>query len=274
MEPLINGIINGKYNITLFVVIMFLLFHIYYKIDQMKEPMTDTDISVQIKEAVRLVYMADVDAIRNLSDVATKLQKDGLTIPGNLTVTGTINVKGPSTLDSTLMVKGPSTLDSTLIVKGPSTLDSTLIVKDACTMRSTFNYLPAGTVVAWTGASAPAGWALCDGQNQTPDLRGRFILGAGQGAGLTNRVANRTGGVEDVTLTLDQMPSHDHKLNIDNNDVVAHNRSFKGDDGADRTIRMRAGDGSLKEVIVLAKGGNQPHNNMPPFYVLAYIMKL
>jgi hypothetical protein len=56
--------------------------------------MTETDISSQIKDAVKQIYMIDVDSIRNLSEVATKLQKEGLTIPGNLTVTGNINTNG------------------------------------------------------------------------------------------------------------------------------------------------------------------------------------
>lgn len=39
------------------------------------------------------------------------------------------------------------------------------------------NFLKKGIIVAWTGSNIPAGWALCNGQNGTPDLRGRFIIG-------------------------------------------------------------------------------------------------
>jgi hypothetical protein len=53
-----------------------------------------SNVSNDIKEAVKQVYLADVEAIRNLSEVATKLQAGGLTIPGNLTVTGTIKASG------------------------------------------------------------------------------------------------------------------------------------------------------------------------------------
>ena len=49
-----------------------------------------SNVSNDIKEAVKQVYLADVEAIRNLSDVATKLQKEGLIIPGDLTIKGQI----------------------------------------------------------------------------------------------------------------------------------------------------------------------------------------
>lgn len=73
-----------------------------------------------------------------------------------------------------------------------------------------FQLLPTGTILAFNGDTAPAGWAICDGNNSTPDLRGRFILGSGQGAGLTARVRQQTGGVEKHKLTVAEMPSHSH----------------------------------------------------------------
>ncbi len=92
-----------------------------------------------------------------------------------------------------------------------------------------------GTILPWPMDWAPVGWALCDGkllninQNQAlfmllgtsfggdgktsfglPDLRGRTILGYGQGTGLTNRGVGDTGGKEAVALTLAMMPAHTH----------------------------------------------------------------
>ena len=65
------------------------------------------------------------------------------------------------------------------------------------------NGVPVGGIIMWSGAATnvPTGWALCDGQNGTPDLRGRFVLGAGQGAGLTPRTAGEAGGEETHKLT-------------------------------------------------------------------------
>jgi len=130
-----------------------------------------------------------------------------------------------------------------------------------------FNLIPRGIIVAWTGQLAPAHWALCDGQNGTPDLRGRFILGAGQGAGLTNRNMSTTGGAEKVTLTEAQMPAHNHHFY----DNAPSGYLSRGDQGTMKNVILHW---SLIPSNTHNKGGNQPHENMPPFYVLAYIMKL
>ena len=55
--------------------------------------------------------------------------------------------------------------------------------------------LPIGMIIIWAGtvASLPAGWAVCDGTGGTPDLRGRFVLGAG-GAHATNSTGGGLGG--------------------------------------------------------------------------------
>lgn len=67
--------------------------------------------------------------------------------------------------------------------------------------------MPAGGIIMWSGASdaIPSGWALCDGQNGTPDLRGRFILGAGG-----TYQAGNSGGAETHQLTTNELPSHTH----------------------------------------------------------------
>lgn len=67
--------------------------------------------------------------------------------------------------------------------------------------------IPAGAILLWSGsiASIPSGWVLCDGLNSTPDLRDRFIVGAGS----TYAVAS-TGGSASVTLAEAELPSHTH----------------------------------------------------------------
>jgi microcystin-dependent protein len=89
--------------------------------------------------------------------------------------------------------------------------------------------LPQGCIVLWSGilGDIPGGWALCDGQNGTPDLRDRFVMGAGGSTGnalATGGSKNRnvstaaggaytpTGTASAVALTVAQLPAHDHDL--------------------------------------------------------------
>lgn len=119
------------------------------------------------------------------------------------------------------------------------------------------NGVPKGVIVMWSGAIAevPSGWALCDGTKGTPNLKDRFIVGAGN----TYNVA-ATGGEAMHTLTIAEMPAHAHPYMKG----VYHSES----DGLSGAFKSNQDDntGSV--------GGGQPHENRPPYYALAYIMKL
>jgi microcystin-dependent protein len=125
---------------------------------------------------------------------------------------------------------------------------------------TTSNLMPRGGIIIWSGNEVPASWALCDGTNGTPDLRGRFILGAGQGTGLTLRTKGQTGGAETHTLSIPEMPVHSHAI---------HAIQWGPGSGYSGGSNGISGQATSSDT-----GGGQPHNNMPPFYVLAYIIKL
>jgi len=129
--------------------------------------------------------------------------------------------------------------------------------------------LPLRGIVIWSGAinNIPDGWALCNGQTvngqKTPDLRNLFVVGArGEYA------VGATGGQKTVTLTVEQIPSHNHSY------------SFKGADTDDSYDddnyfynQAEKYDKSNTKYTNNA-GGNQPHENRPPFYALCYIMRV
>ena len=82
------------------------------------------------------------------------------------------------------------------------------------------NILPRGCIIAFNSIifGIPDGWLLCDGTKNTPDLRGRFILGAGQGKDLTDRKLNDQGGTEKHILSESEIPTHTHRLSFYNDD--------------------------------------------------------
>lgn len=129
----------------------------------------------------------------------------------------------------------------------------------------------------WSGETTniPSGWFLCDGQNGTPDLRNRFIVGAGS----TYSVSD-TGGEATHVLSVAEMPSHGHNINTTSNFTLTLN--YAGSDGYTPPYIRSGGSGSdpypvSGEVVINATtnntGSSQPHNNLPPYYALAYIMK-
>lgn len=137
--------------------------------------------------------------------------------------------------------------------------------------------VPAGTIVMWNGTSAPSGWYLCDGTNGTPDLRGRFIVSIGQNqlptAGDSNptyALGDKTGGQTEHILTIAEMPVHKHDVALYSNTNI-----MTGDVGTYNigTGTAAAIGGETIGVTESNKGSGTAHNNRPPFYALAYIMK-
>lgn len=143
-------------------------------------------------------------------------------------------------------------------------------------------HMPSGGIIMWSGtyAAIPTGWLLCNGQNGTPDLRDRFILGA-----TTESEIGNTGGSNEVTLTENQMPSHSHSGNTNTAGSHTHSIYYRGVSGsytglaANRSIEAggsvttsSAGNHS-HTLSIDSTGGGQPHENRPAFYKLAFIMK-
>ena len=115
--------------------------------------------------------------------------------------------------------------------------------------------VPTGGIIMWSGASVPGGWSLCDGTNSTPDLRDRFIVSSGSAYSIGN-----TGGANSVTLTVDQIPAHTHAITAKNDGSPS---------GADSSPRSAY----AAEIDSGSTGGGQSHENRPPYYALAFIMK-
>lgn len=132
--------------------------------------------------------------------------------------------------------------------------------------------VPSGTVLAWYGdiTKIPDGFYLCNGTNGTPDLQGRTIIGTGSFVDSYGAIAysiGNTGGERLHRLTINEMPSHSHKISF---------YKAEEDDGSGAiTTGYRSGINPWGEDCIWTNpiGGDQPHNVMCPYYALAYIMK-
>jgi len=156
--------------------------------------------------------------------------------------------------------------------------------------------LPAGMIIMWSGSAAtvPFGWQICDGTNSTPDLRNRFIVGAGStynpGAtgGATANTATtasngshtHSGATGSTALTIDQMPSHTHSgsatvLTNTGSGFAVHKSSQST---GTTTLTVANTGGSQGHTHTIGSDGAHNHSvvvsTVPPYYALCYIMKV
>ena len=160
-----------------------------------------------------------------------------------------------------------------------------------------------GQIAAFGFSFPPKNWALCNGQllpiNQNaalfsllgttyggngintfalPDLRGRAGLNQGQGPGLSNYVTGQVSGVENVTLTITQIPAHIHTWTASTafGDQPSPNGGFlSGGQIPNGTpipsyAPVNAATVGLANNTLGVVGSNTPHNNMQPFLVMNY----
>ena len=153
--------------------------------------------------------------------------------------------------------------------------------------------IPVGTVISYTNETLPSGWLKCDGTEllrsgypdlfavlgtkyggtattfNLPDMRTRTILGSGQ-----NRSIGDVGGSETHTLTVDEIPSHSHRVfNSQSTSALEYSATNKKDimigDRGGQYEQTNADNTNYIE----STGGTQPHSIMPPFIVCNYMIK-
>ena len=186
-----------------------------------------------------------------------------------------------------------------------------------------YGITPIGGIIMWSGANEPPGWAICNGQTKngqtTPDLTGRFIVGAGQAhsGAPSNDIVGKDynmgdkAGENEVILSEGQMPVHKHGINIFGDTSLegtitmendgAHSHNYKkpipsrdgGDSGWWLDNDMSWGNAStgssgshkhtLNNTLSVSHdisatanntGNGEAHENRPPYYALAYIMRV
>ena len=196
--------------------------------------------------------------------------KNGFTVTGEATVNGALTVNGTATIGTNrvdvLSVEGGATLAGAKVTGELNIIGGkvSMSADTAFTIGGVSAVIPSGVIVMWSGAAndIPDGWVLCDGKNKTPDLRNRFIVGAGGSYNVKD-----TGGADSVTLTIAQMPSHSHTINAKASDLAA---SWKDNS---YFFDFSQHYNNPRSTTTEAAGGGQAHENRPPYFALCFIMK-
>ena len=160
-----------------------------------------------------------------------------------------------------------------------------------------------GQIMLFAGTFAPRGWSLCQGQLlpiaqntalfsilgntyggdgkvtfALPDLRGRVPVSSGQGPGLSPYDLGQGGGAEAVTLLSTEMPAHNHVLLANNaaadQSEPAGNVLASESAGATQIYSNATPTAPMSPMSMSAAGGSQPHENLPPYLCLNYIIAL
>lgn len=164
----------------------------------------------------------------------------------------------------------------------------------------------------FAGNFAPVGWALCNGQllsiaqntalfsilgtfyggNGTtnfalPNLQSRVAIHSGEGTGLSPYTIGQIGGAENVTLTVSEIPAHNHTVNCDAQGTGHSSAGFGKSSGGTPAnsfpgLVASAADGvysntsnaSMNANMVSGSGGSQPHSNIQPYLCVTFIIAL
>jgi hypothetical protein len=216
----------------------------------------------------------------------------------------------------TLDVGGGIRCDETITADGTGTTDqpADINTQNGKIKENGHDLLPTGSIIMWSGSTAPSGWHLCNGQRGTPDLSGRFIVGIGANSNVEtgeteNSIYNYkdTGGLNKYSLATSEIPAHNHVTDADGvhnhtaqesggghthkyEDTSSNfrtegtdNRGWQSghsdknsekDTSPSTNLTITVNDNGSHTHNIQNTGGDQPHENRPAFYALAFIMKM
>jgi hypothetical protein len=212
-------------------------------------------------------YAYDVENASGDFSVSGKASLKDLAVDGTATFKK-VNIEGAATFTQGVTFNGNVSVDSASSISG-------------------FGTIPVGGIIMWSGSSVPIGWALCDGNNGTPDLTGRFVMGAKKTSYGYLDVGEK-GGNEYIYLTAGQLPAHRHLYYGDDQvegrsgtDLANVNSTTVVYDvpGGYDAKSERSGSGKNYYTSANLPGDKEDGigkgiDIRPPYYKLAYIMRV
>jgi hypothetical protein len=186
-----------------------------------------------------------------------------------------------SAISSKADTNSPTFTGTPLAPTAASGTNNTQIATTAFATTVAAAAFPVGGIILWSGsvASIPSGWALCNGSNGTPDLRNRFVVGAG-----STYAVDATGGSADAivvshthtaTSTVTD-PGHVHGGVMKHPGTELEQNQSGGPDGPNSDYdenTASATTGITVSTSIASTGSSGTNANLPPYYALAYIMK-
>jgi microcystin-dependent protein len=187
-----------------------------------------------------------------------------------------------SAISSKADSNSPTLTGTPLAPTASSGTNTTQIASTAFVATAVAAVFPSGGIIIWSGSSAsiPSGWVLCNGSNSTPDLRDRFVVGAGStyAVGATGGSANAivVSHTHTGTTTITD-PGHKHSVPTDSIGAV-DNIALTATAGNDEDFSLTPGTGTATTGItastsISTTGSSATNANLPPYYALCYIMK-
>ena len=224
-----------------------------------------TDLSTSVSTNTTDITTLKTDVSTNTTDISTlstKVTTNTTNISTNTTNITSIDTR-VTKLENKVADKSDyedlkTKVDTNITNIATNTTDITNIKNE---IKNLQDAMPVGSIIMYNGKAEeiPSGWAICDGTNGTPNLLDRFILASTYCGG--------TGGASQVTLSVAQLPPHQHR--------VAKCWYGKADNANDRqVVRWDESVGTNEQVMTGETGLGMPIDIMPPYYRLIYIMKV